>query len=57
MNSFNTDEDTSKILRKYTQKRVSVVTFNQSRFPRILKETLQPLPRDNNDDSEWCVTS
>ena len=53
MNSFNTDEDTTKILRKYAQKRVNVLTFNQSRFPRILKETLQPLPKDNNDESEW----
>lgn len=55
MNSFNTDEDTIKILRKYAQKRVNVMTFNQSRFPRILKETLQPLPKDNSDSSEWCV--
>lgn len=29
MNSFNTDEDTSKILRKYQQKRCTVKTFNQ----------------------------
>ena len=32
MNSFNTDEDTHKILRKYTQIKVSIHTFNQSRY-------------------------
>jgi len=53
MNSFNTDEDTSKILRKYKAKRVTVKTFNQSRFPRMLKETLQPLPQNNKNESEW----
>lgn len=46
MNSFNTDEDTLKILRKYRNVRVSVHTFNQSRFPRINKETLHPIVRD-----------
>ena len=31
MNSFNTDEDTEKILRKYRQVQVKIYTFNQSR--------------------------
>lgn len=31
MNSFNTDEDTKKILQKYTHYRVKIHTFNQSR--------------------------
>ena len=31
MNSFNTDEDTDKILRKYAQVKVKIYTFNQSR--------------------------
>lgn len=31
MNSFNTDEDTKKILQKYTHHRVKIHTFNQSR--------------------------
>eukprot|EP00061_Rhincodon_typus_P015677 g43482.t1 len=30
MNSFNTDEDTKKILQKYRQSRVKIYTFNQS---------------------------
>ncbi len=31
MNSFNTDEDTEKILRKYTQFKIKIYTFNQSK--------------------------
>lgn len=31
MNSFNTDEDTKKILQKYKHHRVNIHTFNQSR--------------------------
>uniref|UniRef100_A0A4W4GE56 UTP--glucose-1-phosphate uridylyltransferase n=1 Tax=Electrophorus electricus TaxID=8005 RepID=A0A4W4GE56_ELEEL len=43
MNSFNTDEDTKKILQKYTHHRVKIYTFNQSRYPRINKESLLPV--------------
>lgn len=43
MNSFNTDEETNKIIQKYTGHDVKLMTFNQSRFPRILKETLTPV--------------
>ena len=35
--SFNTDEDTMKIIRKYSGFSVSIRTFNQSRYPRIHK--------------------
>lgn len=31
MNSFNTDEDTAKVLRKYKGFQVQIFTFNQSR--------------------------
>ena len=44
MNSFNTDSETSKIIQKYSGHGVSIKTFNQSRFPRILKESLTPMP-------------
>ena len=37
MNSFNTDEDTHKIIRKYSGFNISIHTFNQSRYPRINK--------------------
>merc|ERR1719225_2086444 len=45
MNSFNTDEDTMKIIRKYSGFNVSIKTFNQSRYPRINKESLMPIAR------------
>ncbi|CAG9804205.1 unnamed protein product [Chironomus riparius] len=34
MNSFNTDEDTEKIVRKYKGFQVNIYSFNQSAFPR-----------------------
>jgi len=45
MNSFNTDEDTQKIVRKYHGLNVRIFTFNQSKYPRINKETLMTVPR------------
>ncbi|EDQ85373.1 uncharacterized protein MONBRDRAFT_38883 [Monosiga brevicollis MX1] len=52
MNSFNTHDDTQKVLRKY--KKTEVKVFNQSQYPRILKETLQPLPKNtDNSDEDW----
>ncbi|CAI9716928.1 UTP--glucose-1-phosphate uridylyltransferase-like isoform X2 [Octopus vulgaris] len=45
MNSFNTDEDTEKILGKYNQIKVRIYTFNQSKFPRINRESLLPIPK------------
>jgi len=54
MNSFNTDEDTMKIIRKYAGFKVKIKTFNQSRYPRINKESLMPVPRSchTEDDIE-----
>merc|ERR1712025_1113651 len=54
MNSFNTDEDTMKIIRKYSGFNVSIKTFNQSRYPRINKESLMPIARScrTEDDIE-----
>ena len=43
MNSFNTDEDTRKILPKYRGLNVRVHSFNQSRYPRINKESYAPI--------------
>jgi UTP--glucose-1-phosphate uridylyltransferase len=44
MNSFNTDSETAKIIQKYQDTNVTITTFQQSRFPRIVKDTLQPMP-------------
>jgi len=45
MNSFNTDEDTHKIIRKYSGFNISIRTFNQSCYPRINKETMAPIAK------------
>jgi len=55
MNSFNTDEDTHKVIKKYAGLRVRILTFNQSRYPRIKKESLMPLAQDlYSNNEEWC---
>ncbi|XP_050544718.1 UTP--glucose-1-phosphate uridylyltransferase isoform X2 [Daktulosphaira vitifoliae] len=48
MNSFNTDKDTEKIIRKYKGLQVEIYTFNQSCFPRISKESLHPIAHNCN---------
>jgi len=54
MNSFNTHDMTLKILKKYQRHKLQIETFNQSRYPRIYKETLLPVPEDvNGDDQAW----
>ena len=52
MNSFNTDEDTEKIIRKYSGFDVRIVTFNQSRYPRIHKESLMPIASDIRTEAD-----
>nr|CAG8484140.1 10807_t:CDS:2 [Entrophospora candida]CAG8575090.1 1811_t:CDS:2 [Entrophospora candida] len=54
MNSFNTDDETKRIIQKYGSHKISILTFNQSRYPRINNESLLPIPRyPNSDISEW----
>jgi UTP--glucose-1-phosphate uridylyltransferase len=52
MTSFNTHDDTLRIIKKYVSQRISITTFNQSRYPRIWKETLQPCPKHALDDKK-----
>lgn len=54
MNSFNTDEDTEKVIRKYKGFQVKIYTFNQSCFPRISRESLLPIAKNFSvkDDME-----
>lgn len=51
MNSFNTDEDTEKILKKYNQVRVKIYTFRQSQYPRINRESLLPIATNFGPES------
>lgn len=54
MNSFNTDEDTSTIIEKYRGRNIDIKSFNQSRFPRINRDTLLPLPDSPSEsDDAW----
>ncbi|ULU00107.1 hypothetical protein L3Y34_000970 [Caenorhabditis briggsae] len=54
MNSFNTNEDTSKVLKKYSNVKVSVHTFSQSQYPRINRETLLPIVKSLDGDDNEC---
>jgi len=54
MNSFNTHDDTSKLLEKYKMGGVTFLTFNQSKFPRIVKDSFVPFPQNcHGDIEEW----
>lgn len=56
MNSFNTDDDTKRIVQKYATHNIDIITFNQSRHPRIKKETLLPITRTPDSPIEqWYV--
>ncbi|KAJ3218034.1 UTP-glucose-1-phosphate uridylyltransferase [Dinochytrium kinnereticum] len=54
MNSFNTDQDTSRTIQKYSSHGLQILTFNQSRFPRVSKDSLLPMPKSHDADiSNW----
>lgn len=52
MNSFNTEEDTQKVITKYSYSDVTFHCFNQSRYPRIYKDTLQMMPNSLDGNKE-----
>ena len=45
MNSFNTDAETKKTVLKYEDSNVSITNFQQSKFPRMYKDTLNLVPK------------
>ncbi|XP_028417835.1 UTP--glucose-1-phosphate uridylyltransferase-like [Dendronephthya gigantea] len=54
MNSFNTHEETMKLIKKYEVFNVTIHCFNQSCHPRINKESLQPVATTMvNGKGEW----
>src|ERR1700761_1794776 len=54
MNSFNTDNDTAAIIKKYEGHNIDILTFNQSRYPRILKDSMLPAPKSYDSAiSDW----
>ncbi len=40
-----------QIIKKYAGFKVRILTFNQSRYPRIHKESLLPIAKDLKTDS------
>ncbi|XP_024977780.1 UTP--glucose-1-phosphate uridylyltransferase-like isoform X1 [Cynara cardunculus var. scolymus] len=44
MNSFNTHDDTQKIVEKYAKSKIEILTFNQSQYPRLVADDFLPLP-------------
>ncbi|KER22804.1 hypothetical protein T265_09173 [Opisthorchis viverrini] len=52
MNSFNTNADTEKVLRKYQKMNVQILTFMQSMYPRLNRESLLPLAKCAFDPNE-----
>ncbi|CAM9613525.1 unnamed protein product [Choristocarpus tenellus] len=56
LDSFKTHETTAKIIRKYRMHNLTIHTFIQSCYPRINKDTLQPVPLrpfGESPPSEW----
>ncbi|KAJ3811001.1 UTP-glucose-1-phosphate uridylyltransferase [Lentinula aff. lateritia] len=50
MTSFQTQADTIRVIKKYVNDSVRILTFNQSRYPRILRDTMLPCPRTAADE-------
>ncbi|CAK8538085.1 unnamed protein product [Lathyrus sativus] len=48
MNSFNTHDDTQKIVEKYQNSNIDIHTFNQSQYPRLVADDFLPLPSKGN---------
>lgn len=55
MNSFNTNAETAKIIKRYQDTSVNINTFQQSRYPRIVKESLEPMPltHEGHAHEDW----
>lgn len=52
MTSFHTQEDTMRVIRKYANQQIRITSFYQSRYPKVLQDTLLPWPKDADEDSE-----
>ncbi|PWZ23433.1 UTP--glucose-1-phosphate uridylyltransferase [Zea mays] len=52
MNSFNTHDDTLKIVEKYTNSSIEIHTFNQSQYPRVVADEFLPWPSKGKTDKD-----
>ena len=50
MNSFNTDQDTKKVVQKYNGQ-LDIITFQQNRFPRLRRDSLLPLVKVSREET------
>lgn len=50
MTSFNTHEDTIRIVKNYSDQQLRITTFNQSKYPRIFQDSLLPCAKSAWDD-------
>jgi len=53
MCSFNTIEDTEKVIQRYSQSNIKIHVFLQSTYPRINRETLLPVASSTELDDAW----
>ena len=54
MNSFNTDEDSTKFLERYPELSSDIpLSFLQHKFPKVLKQDLSPAVWPMDPDLEW----
>ncbi|XP_044468106.1 UTP--glucose-1-phosphate uridylyltransferase [Mangifera indica] len=54
MNSFNTHDDTLKIVEKYSESNIQIHTFNQSQYPRLVADDYVPFPcKGKTDKDGW----
>merc|ERR1712227_321495 len=56
MCSFNTIEDTEKVIQRYSQSNIKIYAFLQSTYPRINRETLLPVSshvQTQSTDDAW----
>ncbi|KAG0571187.1 hypothetical protein KC19_6G218100 [Ceratodon purpureus] len=54
MNSFNTHDDTLKIVERYKDLKLEVITFNQSQYHRVVAEDMVPWPAKGKTDNAGC---
>ncbi|KAM0887446.1 hypothetical protein ACQ4PT_029023 [Festuca glaucescens] len=52
MNSFNTHDDTLKIVEKYANSSIDIHTFNQSQYPRVVADEFLPWPSKGKTDKD-----
>ncbi|CAN6227038.1 unnamed protein product [Urochloa humidicola] len=52
MNSFNTHDDTLKIVEKYANSSIEIHTFNQSQYPRVVADEFLPWPSKGKTDKD-----